>query len=230
MTAIATPCPEVHAAPTHLVNIHIHGDVIFYKTAWLECRIDNTAWLNAADIVNIVITANSLLPARTSLVAIGLVTYYTKQLAVRASHLHNIVVLIRGYFLVRTDVADAHSLSDGYHIGNLLLIGLPMLQKHAGCTRHSQQIGISCEGILLDRILSSITAFLSIVVLYEGHGILKVGSTLKVIAYEWPVAFVLLAQIGPVAIVDGITNGITELEVESCTRLAGTIYPVLNGV
>ena len=41
---------------------------------------------------------------------------------------------------------------------------------------------------------------------------------------------ILLIQIGPVASVDGITNGVTELEIESCTRLAGTIYPVLNGV
>ena len=105
-----------------------------------------------------------------------------------------------------------------------------MLKEYTGCTRHGQQIGISCESILLDGILGSITTLLRIVVLYEGDGPLTVISILIVVAYKRPVTVILLIQIGPVASVDGITNGVTELEIESCTRLAGTIYPVLNGV
>ena len=105
-----------------------------------------------------------------------------------------------------------------------------MLEEDAGCARHGQHIGIGCQRILLQRILSRIGAFLRVVVLDESDGILAIGTAAEVAADERPVAFVLLAQPLPVAIVTGIADGIAELEVEGCAGLFGAVNPFADGV
>ena len=105
-----------------------------------------------------------------------------------------------------------------------------MGKEYTGCAWHSQQIGIGCQRILLQWILSCIGTFLGVVVLNEGHSPLFVCSIIVAAANQWPVTVVLLNQFTPVTIVSGITYCIAELEVESSTGLASTLNPVFDGI
>ena len=49
-------------------------------------------------------------------------------------------------------------------------------------------------------------------------------------AHERPTSVVLLSQTTPTAIVDSISNCITELEIEGCTSLVRTINPIFDSV
>ena len=168
MTTVTTPRPEVHTAPSYLVGIHMDGDVVFLEGAGLECREDDALRLNAADIINVVVAAENLLPpCACRLVTVYLRANHTEQLAVLACGLHGIVVLIRGHIDRRTGVCDANGLAHSHHIGDLLLIGFPMGQEHAWRARHGQQKCIGCQRILLDGILVGVGALLRVVVLHE---------------------------------------------------------------
>ena len=130
------------------------------------------------------ITANCFLPF-TALggVPSSVGAHYNKQLTLRTSCLHGIIVFIRSHIRISTRVGDANSLTYSNHIGNLLLIGLPMRQEHTRCARHSQHIGIGSQGIFFYRILSGISTLLGIVILYECYSILAIVGILIVLTY-----------------------------------------------
>ena len=100
--------------------------------------------------------------------------------------------------------------------------------EDAGRAGHSQQIGVSSQRVRADGVLLiAICALLRVVVLYKGHGILLV----VVVGYE---RLFIVPQPAPVAVVDGITHTVAELEVEGGTRglvchIALTVaYPFLD--
>ena len=156
-----------------------------------------------------------------------LVTYDNEQLAVDAV---GVVFRVVGDILIGRHIVDAGEFTGGNHRLKFRLIGLPVLEEDAGCPRHGQHISIGCQRVFLQRILSRIGTLLRVVVLNEGDGILAIGTATEVDTDEGPVAFVLLAQPLPVAIVTGIADGIAELEVESGAGLLSAVNPFSDGV
>ena len=105
-----------------------------------------------------------------------------------------------------------------------------MFEENTGCAGHGEHVGIGCQRVLLQGILSRIGALLSIVVLNECHSILAVGTTLVVGADKRPVAVILLTQFLPVTAVEGVADGVAELEVEGGRGLLGAVNPLADGV
>ena len=66
---------------------------------------------------------------------------------------HGVVVLVDLFLHVVAHVGDASSLSCRYHGSNLILVVHPVLQEHARCAGHSQQVGVGGERVLLYRVL-----------------------------------------------------------------------------
>ena len=189
--------------------------------------------VNALYIVSIVVSAQDLLPISVGRrIATRLGTNDTKQfLTISAFHLHGIVVFDASDGDRLADIRDAYRLTHSHHVSDLLLVGLPVFQEHTGRTRHSQQIGIGCQGVLADRVLLSRSrAVLRIMVFHKSHSILAIATVIIIAAYQRPVAFVLSCQLSPVLTVDGIANSIAELEVEGSTGLIRGINPVLNRI
>ena len=131
-------------------------------------------------------------------------------------------------------VVDACCLACSRHRLDFCRIGQPMLQEYARRSRHSQQVGISSQRVLLQRVLSSVRAFLRVVVLDEGHGVAAVGTALVVAADQRPVTVVLLCQTAVVTVVHRVAHRVAELEVEGRTLYLAVhlraVNPVLDGV
>ena len=100
-----------------------------------------------------------------------------------------------------------------------------MGEKYAWCTRHGQQIGVGSKGVFLNGVLSCIGTFLRIVIFNECHCILAIDAVVIVVAYQGPVTIILFSEIAPVIIVDGITNGVSELEVKGGARFICAVNP-----
>ena len=112
---------------------------------------------------------------------------------------------------------NARKLTCSHHRLDLGGISQPVSEEDAGRARHGQQVGIGCQRIFLQRVLSSIRTLLRVMVLYESHGIAAIGSILIVATYERPVVIVLCRKFSPCAVIGSITHGIAELEVEGGT-------------
>ena len=160
---------------------------------------------------------------------LGFIAHHAEQLVVGGDGIIGFDIR-RAVSQILRRVGDACKLAGGNHCLDLFLVGLPVLEEDAGRARHGEHVGIGSQGVLLQRILSVIGAFLSIVVLNEGDSILAVGSILEIGADKGPVAVILLAQFLPVTSVAGIADGVTELEVEGGAGLLCAVNPVTDGV
>ena len=125
---------------------------------------------------------------------------------------------------------QSHGVAHVNHGLDVALAVYPVRQEHAGRAVHGQQVGIGGQCVLLQGVLFCIAAPLRIVILHEGDRITAIGPAVGVAADQGPAAIVLLPKATPVVVVDGIADGIAELEVEGGTGLARCVYPVLDGV
>ena len=129
---------------------------------------------------------------------------------------------------VGAGIADACDLSGVDHALDVGLISFPVGQEDAGRAGHGHHESVGGQSVLADRVGAVAgcgAAILHVVVLHEGDGIAAIAAVVVVVVDQILVA----AQEAPVALVDGITHGIAELEVEGCGGLAGVVDPIGDG-
>ena len=157
-----------------------------------------------------------------------------RRLTVSAAYIHKQVTLSTGNVVGKVSLcaAEVHiialvgysgSLAGVNHSLNLSRISEIMGIEDARSARHGEQVGVGSQCIFLYRIRGVTgcrTTILHVMILDECDSILTVvGIMNKVVG---------AVELRPVIAVNGITNAIAELEVESSALLSCSVDPILN--